>query len=244
MRDRDTIDSELRRLAAARRSISGGGDLSSRQIDALLDERLGHPVDAPEVGTGSPGDKPAPYRRNGLTRRFGLLAALPLSLMAVAAALVVMFAVHRPHPAAQPAPVPPSATPPSPPVSDARPAPAAPTPPLDIVDRAFVDTMKQQDLPVPSDEYLTSHGHAVCDFLADQPDFTAAVRFVQQSSIWDAEQSTQFTAGAIASYCPQSGHARSEEVRRTLEKVLSDLQTIQGQLQGVRDGLPAIPGGQ
>jgi hypothetical protein len=43
MRDLDTIDSELRLLAAVRRSIrEHGGEPSSRQVDELLDERLAH----------------------------------------------------------------------------------------------------------------------------------------------------------------------------------------------------------
>jgi hypothetical protein len=41
MRDRDTIDDELRLLAAVRRSIrQHGGEPSSRQVDEVLDERL------------------------------------------------------------------------------------------------------------------------------------------------------------------------------------------------------------
>jgi hypothetical protein len=41
MRDRETIDAELRLLAAVRWSIrEHGGEPSSRQIDELLDERL------------------------------------------------------------------------------------------------------------------------------------------------------------------------------------------------------------
>jgi len=40
VRDRETIDSELRLLAAVRRSIrEHGGEPSSRQVDELLDER-------------------------------------------------------------------------------------------------------------------------------------------------------------------------------------------------------------
>jgi len=40
VRDLDTIDSELRLLAAVRRSIrEHGGEPSSRQVDELLDER-------------------------------------------------------------------------------------------------------------------------------------------------------------------------------------------------------------
>lgn len=231
MRDRDTIDSELRRLAAARR----GGELSSRQIDALLDERLGHP---PEVEWSPPAG--GTVGRKGVRRRFGLLAALPLSLIAAAAVLVVIV-VHRPHPVTEPVTDPPSSAQPSPPPPSAQPAPAA-APPLAIVDRAFIDTLKHEGVPVPDREYALSHAHAVCDFLANQPDFPGAIRFVQQSSIWDADQSTQFAAGAVASYCPQHDHARSAEMQQTLEKVLSDLQAIQGDLAGIRDHLPAIPG--
>ena len=43
MRDREVIDSELRLVAAVRRSIrEHGGEPSSRQVDELLDERLTH----------------------------------------------------------------------------------------------------------------------------------------------------------------------------------------------------------
>jgi hypothetical protein len=43
IRDFDTIDSELRLLAAVRRSIrEHGGEPSSRQVDERLDERLAH----------------------------------------------------------------------------------------------------------------------------------------------------------------------------------------------------------
>jgi hypothetical protein len=43
MRDRETIDAELRLLAAVRQSIrEQGGQPGSRQVDDLLDERLDH----------------------------------------------------------------------------------------------------------------------------------------------------------------------------------------------------------
>jgi hypothetical protein len=43
VRDRETIDAELRLLAAVRWSIrEHGGEPSSRQVDELLDERLAH----------------------------------------------------------------------------------------------------------------------------------------------------------------------------------------------------------
>jgi hypothetical protein len=255
MRDRETIDSELRALAAEHRSIRrNGGNPSSRQIDALLDERLGHPIEtsekplrltrveptlslAPDRGAA----KPAASRlaRKSVLRRFGLLAALPISMVAGAAVLAMLFAVREPHPAAQPEAAPPSAGQPNPP-----PMPAAPPPPpnhpppLAIVDRALIDTLKQEGVPVPSDDYVMKQGHAVCDFLTQQPDFTQAVHFVQQSSIWDADQSTQLAAGAVISYCPQQQATNSAQMDQTFQKALSDLQAIQGDLQGIRDALP------
>ena len=114
MRDRETIDSELRRLAAERRLLGEhGGELSSRELDRLLDERLGHHPEPDEpdpiaavTRTRSPRNKYddiAPYRRKRVQRRFGLPMALPLSLVATVAAAVAMFAIHRAHPTADPA---------------------------------------------------------------------------------------------------------------------------------------------
>jgi hypothetical protein len=252
MRDRETIDSELRLLAEARRSIGEhGGELSSRQIDELLDERLGHRTEASETQAVETRQTGTPYRRKGVLRRFGLLAALPLSLVSAAAVLVMMFAVHNPHPAAQPTEVPPSDVLPNPaqptvvPPSGARPNPAvpkAPAPMLEVVDRAFIDALNQEGVPVPSHEYATTHAHAVCDFLAHQPNFAEAVRFVQQSSVWDANQSTDVAAGAIVSYCPQYEIASADQAQQPFQKALSDLQAIHDDLQGIRDGLPALPG--
>jgi hypothetical protein len=261
MRDRETIDSELRRIASVRRSIrEQGGQPSCRQVDELLDERLAHRAEASEIeavdacetgvvaGTWrdvvETGDV-TPHRRKAVLRRFGLLTALPLSLVAVAAVLVVMFAVHHPHPSAEPTVIPPSAVP-SKPV-----APKAPAPPIDIVDMAFIDGLKKNGVPVPSHDYVMIHGHAVCDFLSHQPNFAEAVRFVQRTSIWDANQSADFAAGAIVSYCPQYEPASPDEMQQAFQNALSglqaiqgDLQGIQGDLQGIRDGLQAIPGHQ
>jgi hypothetical protein len=259
MRDRETIDSELRLIALGRRSIrEQGGEPSCQQVDELLDERLAHSARASEpeavegcetevvADTWSRCDKTdtiTPYRGKGVLRRLGILAALPLSLIALAAVFVVMFAVHKPQPAAQPAVVPPP--------SSARPNPATPKaqdPPLDIADTVFIDVLKKEGVPVPSHEYVTTHGHAVCDFLTHQPNFAEAVRFVQRSSIWDANQSTDFAAGAIVSYCPQNEPASPDEMQPGFQNALSDLQAvqrdlqgIQGDLQGIRDHLP-IPG--
>src|SRR5271156_5654451 len=242
MRDRDTIDSELRRLAAERRSIrEHGGEPSSSRFDALLDERLGHRAETSEKPTRLTPVRPrlspthgrsatrittSRLGRKGVFGRFGLLAALPLSLIAVAAALVVLFAVHNTHPAAQPTDVPPPGARPEP----AAPKPIAPPPNraptldhaglTDIVDRAFVDALKQEGVPVPSREYVTAQGHAVCDFLAHQPDFGEAARFVQRSSIWDANQSTEVVAGASVSYCPQYQPAIPDQLPQAFQKTL------------------------
>jgi len=258
MRDRETIDSELRRVAVGRRSIrEQGGQPSIREVDELLDERLGHRAEASEtegVADIPPrSDKTGDItrsRRKGVLRRFGPLAALPLSLVAGAAVIVVMSAVHDPQPAAEPAVVPPpSGAPPSPAAPEAHAPPQAHAPSLDIVDRAFIDVLKHDGVPVPSNEYVTTQGHAVCDYLAHQPNFAEAVGFVQRSSIWDADQSASFAAGAVVSYCPQYEPGSPGEIQPGFQKALSDLQAvqsdlqgIQGDLQGIRNGLPAIPG--
>ena len=263
MRDRETIDSELRRIASMRRSIrERGGQLSSQQLDALLDERLGHRTQASGTESACETDVVAeiwrdladidgitPRRRKPVLRRVLSLAVLPLSLLAIATVLVVLFAVRHPDPSAQPAEVSPSSEGPAPAPPRAPPAPKAPAPPIDAVDMAFIAVLKHDGVPVPSHEYVMSHGHAVCEFLTHQTNFTDAVRFVQGSTVWDANQSAEFTAGAIASYCPQYGRANTDEMQQVYQNALSELQTIQGNLQGIQgdlqgigDDLQAIPG--
>jgi hypothetical protein len=244
MRDRETIDAELRLIALRRQSIrENGGQPSSQQVDELLDERLGHrpAASATKAAPASTGGV-TPRRRKGVLLRYGPLAALPLSLLAVVAAFVTMLGGHR-QPSAEPVEAPvPSSSQPNPP------APQAQAPALGIADRVFIDVLQQQGVPVPSNEYVTTHGHAVCDFLARQSDLGEAVRFVQQSSIWDANQSANFAAGAVVSYCPQYEHA-STQMQPGLQNSLADLQAIerdmqaiQGDLQGIRDQLPVFPG--
>ncbi len=262
MRDRETIDSELRLIALRRQSIrEQGGQPSSQQVDELLDERLAQRAGVSKTEVVEAGetevvadtrsqrhktDGITRHGRKGVLRRFGSLAALPLSLLAVAAALVVMFADHNQEPAAQPAAdPPPSVAQPSPP------APGTPAPPVGLVDIVFVSGLKQVGVPVPSQEYVMSHGHAVCDFLAQQPNLAEAARFVQQSSIWDAKQSTDFAIAAVVTYCPQYESASPGEMEPAFQNALSDLQAIQrdlqgiqGNLQGIQDNLPPIPGHQ
>jgi Protein of unknown function (DUF732) len=254
MRDRETIDSELRLIALRRREQ--GGQLSSREVDALLDERLGHPVEPSETEPVATGEirRITPKKRKSVLLRFFPVAALPLSVLAVAAALVVMFWVHKATPTqpaeAQPAEAsPPPAAPPGPAAPPSSAAPAErPAPPY-IIDTAFINVLKQDGVPVPSQEYVTSHGHAVCDFLSHKPNFAEAIRFVQGSSIWDGDQSARFAAAAVVSYCPQYESASLEPTQPGLQAALPDLeaierdlQRIQGDLKGIRDRLPPIAG--
>jgi hypothetical protein len=267
MRDREAIDSELRLIALARRSVSEqGGQPSNRLVDELLDERLGHRAQASDTEAVDAGetevvahtlrgrvrsDDITPHRRKTVLRRVGPMA-LPLSLLAVAAVLVMMFAVHKPQPSAQPEAIPPSEQPTVIPPSAAPAKPVAPeatTPPLEVVDMTFIAALKHDGVPVPSHEYVMSHGHAVCDFLTQQPNFADAVGFTQRSSIWDANQSADVTAGAIVSYCPQYEAASTNEVPQAYQNALSDLQAIQGKLKGIQgnlhgieDDLQALPG--
>jgi Protein of unknown function (DUF732) len=255
MRDRDTIDSELRLLAAELRSIrERGGRPSSSRVDELLDERLGHLPERPQTSkllTAGPRRvsttrlSPRRRRRQGVLLRFGLRAALPLSLIAVAtAAILAVSALRNSHPAAQQADAPPSDVQPGPaaPQLAAPPVAHAPTvdraAPVDMVDKALVDALKQQGVPVPNQDYVTTHAHAVCDFLSRRTDFAEAARFIQQSTIWDADQSTEVVAGATISYCPQYQPANSSQLPQAFQKTLSDLQSIEGELQGIREGLP------
>jgi hypothetical protein len=250
MRDRDTIDSELRLLALRRQSIrEHGGEPSSQQVDDLLDERLGHRAAPPEPKAAPDRtSQVTPRRRKSALRRFGPLAVLPLSLLGLVAAgvaFVFMFGRYQPQAAESPEPAdapPPASSQPNPP------APQAQAPPVDIADRVFIDVLKQDGLPVPSHEYVTTHGRAVCDFLAHQPNFNDAVRYVQQSSIWDANQSANFTAGAVVSYCPQYEPASTamlppfQNSLSNLQAIQRDMQGIQGGLQNIRDHLPDFPG--
>ena len=249
MRDRESIDAELRLIALARQSgRERGGQPSYRKVDDLLDERLGHRPEPSGTDAVAAGETRVaavrPRRRKPLLLRFGPLMALPLSLLA-AAALVVMFVVHKPPPSEEPTVNPPSAAPAQPVV------PKAPAPTIDIADMAFIAALQHDGLPVPNQEYVTTHGRAVCDFLAHQANFTEAADFVQRSTIWDAPQSADFTAGAIVSYCPQYQAASTDQMQQAYQNALSNLQAVEGNLQGIQDHLhgiqdhlPGIPGHQ
>lgn len=259
MRDRETIDSELRRIAMGRRSIrEQGGQPSSREVDELLDELLAHSAGASlmpaptaaetevVVGTRSRGDNTGTtlHRRMGALRRLGLAAALPLSLVAAAAAVMVMFAVRQQDSSAQPSETPPPAASPSRPAASppSRMAPHAATPRIGVADTAFIAALKQEGVPIPSQDYVMAQGHAVCDFLAHQHNFSDAVGFVQRSSIWDADQSTHVTAGAIVAYCPQSLPTAPDGMQPSYQDALSDLQAIEGKLRDIQGGLQGIQG--
>ena len=250
MRDRDTIDSELRRIALSRETIRArGGNPSLREVDELLDERLGHRVRAPAPAAVE--TRPAvarvitPTRRRH--RRIARTVALPLSLVAAAAVLVVLIAHRSPHSAAPPAEgAPPTAETASGPAAQTPVHAGTQTPPVNVVDTAFVEALKRNNVPVPSREYAVNQAHAVCDFLSRQPagapTFTNAARFVQASSIWDATQSADVTAGAVNSYCPRYQLTGPPVQQPDMQKTLNDMQKIQGDLQGIQGGLQGIEG--
>lgn len=266
MRDREEIEAELRLIASARRSMPEPDDHTSRRkADELLDEHLGHHPEAPEIEAVDAHETwlTAVTRRFGKPRwrndvRPGLLPLTALGLSLVAVALAMVLAIYHPAPATHPPKLPPPrahshpappialAPPPIPPAPPRAPAPLkAPVSPSHIVDRAFVDALTREGVPVPSNEYATTHGHAVCDFLTHQSNFAKAVNFVRRSTIWDANQSTDVTAGAIISYCPEYEEsevvAGTSEIQKTYQKSLADLQAIERNLQSIRDGMPTFP---
>jgi hypothetical protein len=252
MRDRETIDSELRRVAAELRSIrERGGRPSSQQVDALLDERLGHPVEvlsdtavldeilAPFEETF---ERPRRRRRGGLLR-LALRAAVPLSVLAVGSVLVVMFMLHR-HPR-------PSVSATSP-VAEEQPGPVAAPPfippakassPTDIAEKAMIDVLQHEGVPVPNPDYVATQGHAACDFLGRDASFADATQFVQRSTIWDAHQSADFTIAAIVTYCPQFESTNNDQAQQTYQKSVTYLQAVQGDLQGINRDLQDISDG-
>jgi hypothetical protein len=252
MRDRETIDSELRRVAAELRSIrERGGRPSSQQVDALLDERLGHPVEvlcdtavldeilAPFEETF---ERPRRRRRGGLLR-LALRAAVPLSVLAIGSVLVVMFMLHRDHRPFEPVTTQ---------ASEERPSPVAPPPFIppakvasatDIAEKAMVDVLQHEGVPVPNRDYVATQGRAVCDFLGRQSNFADATQFVQRSTIWDAHQSADFTTAAIVTYCPQFESTSTDQAQQTYQKSVTNLQTIDGDLQGINHDLQDISDG-
>jgi hypothetical protein len=252
MRDRETIDSELRRVASELRSIrERGGRPSSQQVDALLDERLGHPVEV-LCDTAFLDEILAPFeetierprrRRRGWVLRFALRAAIPLSVLAIAAVLAVVFTLHRHHPTAEPT---------ASPVADELPSPAAPSPvvppptppsPSDIAEKAMVDALQNEGVPVPSRDYASTQGHAVCDFLGREANFADATQFVQRSTIWDARQSANFATAAVVTYCPQFESSNTDQMQQVFQKSVTNLQAVEGDLQGINHDLQGISDG-
>lgn len=255
MRDRETIDSELRRVAAELRSIrERGGRPSSRQLDALLDERLGHPADAlcdiailDEICLPADEAEDHPPRKRRSLLRLALRAAVPLSLITIAAVVAVMFALHHRHPTPRPTATPPSDVQASPAAQAQAQAPFIPPPkpvsPTDIAEKALIDTLQHEGMPVPSHDYVTAQGHAVCDFLGRQPNVAEAAHFVQQSTIWDGSQSADFVTAAVITYCPQFESTASDQMQQIYQKSLTNLQTIDGDLQGINHDLQGIGDG-
>jgi len=245
-------------VAAELRSIrERGGRPSSRQLDALLDERLGHPADAlcdlailDEICLpADEADNRPPPRRRTLLLHLALRAAIPLSLITIAAVVAVMFALHHRHPTPQPTATPPSDVQASTAAQAQAQAqapfipPTKPLSPTDIAEKALIDTLQHEGLQVPSHDYVATQGHAVCDFLGRQPNVPDAAHFVQQSTIWDAGQSADFVTAAVITYCPQFESTASDQMQQTYQKSLTNLQAIEGDLQGINNNLQDIRDG-
>ncbi len=107
----------------------------------------------------------------------------------------------------------------------------------------MVDTLQHEGVPVPSRDYATTQGHAVCDFLGREPNFAEATQFVQRSTIWDDQQSADFAAAAVITYCPQFESTTSAQMQQTMQKSATNLQTIEGDLQGINHDLQGISDG-
>jgi hypothetical protein len=253
MRDRETIDSELRRVAAELRSIRERGGLpSSHQVDALLDERLGHPVEVfcdtavlDEILAPFEESVEPPRRRRGQggLLRLAMRAAVPLSAIAIAAVLVVMFMVHRHHRPSEPAAAPVAEEQPSPIASPPLLSPASHPSSTDIAEKAMVDALQREGVPMPNSDYAATQGHAVCDFLVKNSSFSDAAQFVQRTTIWDAPQSADFAAAAVVTYCPQFESTTNDEMQQTYQKSVANLQNIEGDLQGINHDLQGISDG-
>jgi hypothetical protein len=107
----------------------------------------------------------------------------------------------------------------------------------------MIEALQHEGVPVPNRDYVETQGHAACDFLGRQPNFTDAAQFVQRSTIWDAQQSADFTAAAVVTYCPQFESANNDQLQQTFQKSASNLQTIEGDLQGITHDLQGISDG-
>jgi hypothetical protein len=252
MRDRETIDSELRRVASELRSIrERGGRPSSQQVDALLDERLGHPVEVlcdtavlDEILAPFEESLERPRRRRRVgVLRLALRAAVPLSAIAIAAVLVVMLVLHKHHRPSEPAAAATSEEQPSPIAAPPLLSPASHPSQTDIAEKAMVDALQHEGVPMPNGDYAATQGHAVCDFLGRDADFANATQFVQRTTIWDAQQSADFAAAAVVTYCPQFESSTNDQMQQTFQKSVSNLQAIEGNLQGINHDLQGISDG-
>jgi hypothetical protein len=175
--------------------------------------------------------------------RLALRAAVPLSVLAIGSVLVVMLMVNRHHPPAMPATSPVAEEQPRPVAAPPFIPPAKASSPTDIAEKAMIDALQHEGVPVPNRDYVATQGHAVCDFLGRQPSFADAAQFVQRSTIWDAHQSADFTTAAIVTYCPQFESASTDQAQQTIEKSETNLQAVQGDLQGINRDLQDISDG-
>ena len=107
----------------------------------------------------------------------------------------------------------------------------------------MIDVLQHEGVPVPNRDYVATQGHAACDFLGRDANFADATQFVQRSTVWDAQQSADFTTAAIVTYCPQFESTGNDQAQQTYQKSLTNLQAVQGDLQGINRDLQDISDG-
>jgi len=111
------------------------------------------------------------------------------------------------------------------------------------VGQPMIDVLQHEGVPVPNRDYIATQGHAACDFLGRDGSFADATQFVQRSTIWDAHQSADFTIAAIVTYCPQFESTSNDQAQQTYQKSMTNLQAVQGDLQGINRDLQDISDG-
>ena len=107
----------------------------------------------------------------------------------------------------------------------------------------MIDALQNEGVPVPSRDYASTQGHAVCDFLGREANFADATQFVQRSTIWDARQSANFATAAVVTYCPQFESSNTDQMQQVFQKSVTNLQAVEGDLQGINHDLQGISDG-
>lgn len=131
-----------------------------------------------------------------------LAAAIVLIGCAVAATVLLLGRAQRP-PSAQPS----------------APTTAAPNGPRYLNDKAFIDRMRELNVPIPDWRYVTDHAKALCSTLdelhaAPGTDTvkTTEAAVASDRPKWNEAQVHYFVAGSIDFYCPKYWGPTKEEI--------------------------------